>query len=103
MQEIRAHSSAWLERFADNEEVPGSSPGTPTEPVQVQVEGWFAVTGTSPERGAREEVACAGSSNRRRPGLPESTGIRSPEGTLEQVDRYGGLAPAPGPEPVNGP
>jgi hypothetical protein len=34
MQEIRAHSSAWLERFADNEEVGGSSPPGPTHGVE---------------------------------------------------------------------
>ena len=36
MQEIRAHSSAWLERFADNEEVGGSSPPGPTHGVLVK-------------------------------------------------------------------
>ncbi|VII94810.1 Uncharacterized membrane protein Ndas_5239, partial [Arthrobacter sp. DR-2P] len=38
-----------------------------------------------------EEVACIGSGDRRRPALPESTGIRSPERCLEQVDRLGRL------------
>jgi hypothetical protein len=36
MQEIRAHSSAWLERFADNEEVGGSSPPGPTQDFRPQ-------------------------------------------------------------------
>ena len=36
MQEIRAHSSAWLERFADNEEVGGSSPPGPTHGVEAE-------------------------------------------------------------------
>ena len=31
MQQIGAYSSAWLERFADNEEVGGSSPPGPTQ------------------------------------------------------------------------
>jgi hypothetical protein len=33
---MRAHSSAWLERFPDKEEVDGSSPSGPTQSVILQ-------------------------------------------------------------------
>ena len=36
---IRAYSSAWLERFADNEEVGGSSPPGPTQEIRVRKVG----------------------------------------------------------------
>ena len=34
---MRAHSSAWLERFPDKEEVDGSSPSGPTQSVIPQI------------------------------------------------------------------